>query len=196
MTVSGETLRSISAPDQLDSRLGKLDFVDGVPSPGTSELVYDHLDFVHGLNAYLNGFPGASTWAAAKRLPRGGSAGQRDPDLLGADGFAVAVPDRERRHGLLRRHRRSHLGTDGRRDASAGARAVRRHVVSVDRRLRPPGPGSRRRRPFPARPTGLRRLPARQRLPRRPLAHDEGDPARPVVHQREPGPGPRSDRRA
>jgi hypothetical protein len=27
VTVSGETLRSISAPDQLDSRLGKVDFV-------------------------------------------------------------------------------------------------------------------------------------------------------------------------
>jgi hypothetical protein len=67
MTVSGETLRSISAPDQLDSRLGKVDFVDGVPGPGTSELVYDHLDFVHGLNAYLNGFPGAST---CSRTPR------------------------------------------------------------------------------------------------------------------------------
>ena len=47
MTVSGETLRSISAPDQLDSRLGKLEFVDGVPNRETSETVYDHLDFVH-----------------------------------------------------------------------------------------------------------------------------------------------------
>jgi hypothetical protein len=61
VTVSGETLRSISAPDQLHSRLGKLDFVDGFPSPGTSEPVYDHLDFGHGLNAFLNGLPGAST---------------------------------------------------------------------------------------------------------------------------------------
>ena len=70
MTVSGETLRSISAPDQLDSRLEKLDFVDGFPSPGTSELVYDHLDFVHGLNAYPNGFPGASTGQCEKASTR------------------------------------------------------------------------------------------------------------------------------
>ena len=48
------------------------------------------------------------------------------------------------------------------------------------------GPGSRRRRPFPAGPARLRRLPARQRLPRRPLAHDKGDPARPVVHDENP----------
>ena len=79
MTVSGETLRSISAPDQLDSRLGKLDFVDGVPSSGTSELVYDQLDFGHGLNAYLNGFPGASTWALRKGFHE---AGVQDNEIL------------------------------------------------------------------------------------------------------------------
>jgi len=79
VTVSGETLRSISAPDQLDSRLGKLDFVDGVPSPGTSELVYDQLDFAHGLNAYLNGFPGASTWALRKGFHE---AGVQDNEIL------------------------------------------------------------------------------------------------------------------
>jgi hypothetical protein len=79
MTVSGETLRSISAPDQLDSRLGKLDFVDGVPSRGTSELVHDHLDFAHGLNAYLNGFPGASTWAVRKGFHE---AGVQDNEIL------------------------------------------------------------------------------------------------------------------
>jgi hypothetical protein len=79
MTVSGETLRSISAPDQLDSRLGKLDFVDGVPSPRTSELVYDQLDFSHGLNAYLNGFPGASTWALRKGFHE---AGVQDNEIL------------------------------------------------------------------------------------------------------------------
>ena len=53
MTVSSETLRSISTLDQLGSRLGTLDFVNGVPR---SETVYDHLDFVHALKVYLNGF--------------------------------------------------------------------------------------------------------------------------------------------
>ena len=32
MTVTSETLSSIAAPEQLDSRLGTLDFVDGFPS--------------------------------------------------------------------------------------------------------------------------------------------------------------------
>jgi hypothetical protein len=72
MTVSSETLRSISAPAQLDTRLGKLDFVDGVPTVETAETVYDQLDFGHGLNAYLNGFPGASTWALRKGFQEAG----------------------------------------------------------------------------------------------------------------------------
>jgi hypothetical protein len=42
MTVSSETLHSISTPERIDSRLGTLDFVDGRPSPATSGFVYDH----------------------------------------------------------------------------------------------------------------------------------------------------------
>jgi hypothetical protein len=73
MTISSDMLRSISAADQLETRLGTLEFVDGFPSPETSELVQDHLDFVHALNAYLNGFPGASTVALRKGIHEAGA---------------------------------------------------------------------------------------------------------------------------
>jgi hypothetical protein len=66
MPVSRETLRSISTPEKLESRLGTLEFVDGLPSSETVEMVYDHLDFVHALNVFLNGFAGASTCALRK----------------------------------------------------------------------------------------------------------------------------------
>src|SRR5512132_2434090 len=66
MSLSGQTLHSISAPDRLDSRVGTLESVDGVPSVETAELVYDHLDFVHGLNVYLDGFAAPSTYAIRK----------------------------------------------------------------------------------------------------------------------------------
>ena len=66
MTISSETLRSIAAPDRLETRLGTLEFVDGVPGDETAERVYDHLDFVHALNVYLDGFAGASTYAVRK----------------------------------------------------------------------------------------------------------------------------------
>jgi hypothetical protein len=72
MSISADMLRSISAADQLETRLGTLEFVDGVPSPETSELVQDNLAFVHALNAYLNGFPGASTQALLKGFQEAG----------------------------------------------------------------------------------------------------------------------------
>ena len=66
MTVSSEMLRSIAAPERLETRLGTLEFDDGVPTGEAAEKVYEHLDFVHGLNVYLDGFAGASTYAIRK----------------------------------------------------------------------------------------------------------------------------------
>ncbi len=47
MTVSSETLSSAGAPDQLETRLGMLEFVDGVPTDEAVEKADDGLDFVH-----------------------------------------------------------------------------------------------------------------------------------------------------
>ncbi len=66
MTISSEMINSIGAPERLETRLGTLGFVDGVPSSETTETVYEHLDFVHALNVYLDGFAGASTYAIRK----------------------------------------------------------------------------------------------------------------------------------
>jgi hypothetical protein len=79
MSVSKDTLTSISAPEQLESRLGTLEFTDGVPSTKTVEAAYDQLDFTHGLNAYLNGFPGASTVALRRGIQ---GAGADDNEIL------------------------------------------------------------------------------------------------------------------
>jgi hypothetical protein len=64
--ISKETLESISIPDFVDTRIGPLDFANGAPSRSTVERAYEHLDFLHGVNAYLNAFAGASTYAARK----------------------------------------------------------------------------------------------------------------------------------
>ncbi len=69
---STETISSIGAPDQVDSRLGTLEFADGVPSGDTAERVFDHLDFVHALNVYLDGFAAASTYAIQKGFHEAG----------------------------------------------------------------------------------------------------------------------------
>ena len=59
-------LASFSTPDKVESRLGTLEFNDGVPSEATAALLYDHLDFIHGVQAFLGALRGASI-AAVRR---------------------------------------------------------------------------------------------------------------------------------
>ena len=47
---------------------GKLTFVDGAPSDETVEKVYDNLDFIQALEAYMNGYQLASLKAMHKGL--------------------------------------------------------------------------------------------------------------------------------
>jgi hypothetical protein len=58
--VSNEELASISTPDRVRSRLGTLEFVDGAPTEATSAVLYDNLDFMHGVEAFINSYPAAS----------------------------------------------------------------------------------------------------------------------------------------
>ncbi|MEK8226720.1 hypothetical protein NKG05_12410 [Oerskovia sp. M15] len=55
--VTAETLASISTPDLVETRLGTLEFDDGAPSEATAALLYDNLDFMHGVEAFINSFP-------------------------------------------------------------------------------------------------------------------------------------------
>jgi hypothetical protein len=51
---------SIMTPDQVDTRLGRLEFFDGIPTRETAALVYDNLDFLRGVETFLNGMPATS----------------------------------------------------------------------------------------------------------------------------------------
>lgn len=64
--VPAETVTSLSAPDAIDSRAGKLEFHDGVPSTEAAAKIYDTLDFTNALNVYNNSFRGASALAILK----------------------------------------------------------------------------------------------------------------------------------
>jgi len=66
--VSSETLKSLSAPDSVETRIGRLDFRGGVPSAETARKVYDTLDFTRALNVYNNSFRGASALAIKKGM--------------------------------------------------------------------------------------------------------------------------------
>jgi len=66
--VSDETLKSLGAPDKLETRIGTLEFRDGVPGDETARRVYDTLDFTRALNVYNNSFRGASALAIKKGM--------------------------------------------------------------------------------------------------------------------------------
>jgi len=50
----------ILTPDVVDTRIGDLKFFDGFPSNETVEKVYDNLDFMRGVETFLNGIPATS----------------------------------------------------------------------------------------------------------------------------------------
>ena len=58
--VSKEVLGSISTPDQIKTSIGTLNFLDGAPYAETAKRVYDYLDTMRGVDAFLKGMPGAS----------------------------------------------------------------------------------------------------------------------------------------
>ena len=57
---------SIRTPDEVETRLGTLRFIDGAPDDKTVELAYDNLDFMRGVEAFLDGIPAASVYAMCK----------------------------------------------------------------------------------------------------------------------------------
>jgi hypothetical protein len=63
---------SITTPDQVETRLGKLKFFDGFPSQDTVEKCYDHLLFMRGVEAFLNWIPAASLLAAREGFREAG----------------------------------------------------------------------------------------------------------------------------
>jgi hypothetical protein len=58
--VSESALGSISTPNQVETSIGSLEFLDGAPYAETAERVYDYLDTMRAVEAFLKGMPGAS----------------------------------------------------------------------------------------------------------------------------------------
>lgn len=51
---------SILTPDTVETSIGTLEFHDGAPRPATAEKVYDYLDTMRAVDAFMKGMPGAS----------------------------------------------------------------------------------------------------------------------------------------
>jgi hypothetical protein len=57
---------AITTPDKIETRIGPLEFKDGAPSAATAKKVRDSLDYVRGVDAFMNSFSGASAYAIRK----------------------------------------------------------------------------------------------------------------------------------
>lgn len=59
---------AIMTPKRVDSRIGPLEFTDGLPTAETARRLYDHLDFVRGVEGFLNCVPAASLEAMRRGM--------------------------------------------------------------------------------------------------------------------------------
>ncbi len=197
--VSDESLRSISTPDRVETRLGTLEFDDGAPSDRTAALVYDHLDFSHAVEAYLGALPGVSLEAHPPwvRFDRGRR--RRVRPVSTPDGLGLAVPHRELRHDLLLGLHRPVGRTEGHRHpgprrADRDPRHRRRHVVPLADRCRPARSRPRAGWALPVRRTGVRRSRCPTAASSCRIRHESDHPDRPGVPGRQrSGAGARSD---
>ena len=64
---------SILTPDRVDTRLGTLEFFDGLPSAETVRTAYDYLDCHRAVRAFLDTIPGASMQAIKAGMDQAGA---------------------------------------------------------------------------------------------------------------------------
>ena len=64
--VSTVRAQSTTTPDKVESSIGTLQYRDGAPSKETVAKVYDYLDLMHGVEAFVNAYQGASVAAIFK----------------------------------------------------------------------------------------------------------------------------------
>ena len=67
---------SITTPAKIESRLGTLEFPQGYPTDNTAEKLYEYLDFMHGVEAFLYALPGASVHALGRGIKSQGGDNQ------------------------------------------------------------------------------------------------------------------------
>jgi hypothetical protein len=67
--VGQEIPKSIATPDRVQSSIGTLEYKDGAPSKESVQKVYDNLDLMHGVEAFVNAYQGAREGIQRCRYP-------------------------------------------------------------------------------------------------------------------------------
>jgi hypothetical protein len=63
MKMTTDIPQQITTPDKVETSIGTLKFFDGVPTQESVQTLYDNLDRIRGVQAFLAGLPAASTFA-------------------------------------------------------------------------------------------------------------------------------------
>ena len=69
----------ITTPSAVQAGVGTLEFTDGYPTHETADTLRDHLDYLHGVDAFMNTIQGVSTYALREGFLQ---AGINDGDVL------------------------------------------------------------------------------------------------------------------
>ena len=97
-------LEAVGTPPTLETPLGTFDLVDGVPTTDSVTKLYDALDFMRGVDVFLNALPGASL-AAMRNGFR--SIGLTEPHQVGYtdpranSGSFLLTPNTETTYGSM-----------------------------------------------------------------------------------------------
>ena len=119
-----EIPNKIMTPDEVSTRLGTLEFFDGMPTDATASTLLDHLTFMRGVQVFLNTVPVASLEAVRIGLGEVGATAANQvviyDDLMDSNSFfltgntdtvyALAMLDLNRDGPTV--GRRSHLAVD------------------------------------------------------------------------------------
>jgi len=62
----------ITTPETIQTRIGTLNFKNGVPDAATEKLVYDQLDFGRGVDAFMQGMSATSVYALCRGFEQAG----------------------------------------------------------------------------------------------------------------------------
>src|SRR4026209_903163 len=79
---------SVLTPDSVKTHLGTLNFRDGMPDAATTQKLYDELDYIHAVDAFISGYPGVSQYAIRKGFIE---AGINDNDFIVFSGLMNAT---------------------------------------------------------------------------------------------------------
>ena len=71
--VSDAERKAFTTPDKVQTtRLGTLNFKDGAPDAATTQKLYDELDYIHAVDAFMNGYPLVNQLALRKGFIKAG----------------------------------------------------------------------------------------------------------------------------